>query len=163
MLLICFDGSDDARAAIAQAGTLFPGQPATVLAVWEPFSEVVTRSSLGVVPVVDVDMEKIDQTSQRAAQKLAEEGAELADQAGFEAQPKTRQQDTTVAAAILREAREVDAAAVVMGSRGLTGLKSALVGSVSHAVIQHADRTVVVVPSPAVAAERHRRAQDLDG
>ena len=43
-----------------------------------------------------------------------------------------------------------------MGSRGLTGVKSLLLGSVSHEVIQHADRTVVVVPSPDVAASRAR-------
>ena len=41
-----------------------------------------------------------------------------------------------------------------MGSRGLTGVKSLLLGSVSHEVIQHADRTVVVVPSPHVAESR---------
>ncbi|HEX4010661.1 MAG TPA: universal stress protein [Solirubrobacteraceae bacterium] len=162
MLLICFDGSEDARAAIAHAGTLFPGQSATVLSVWAPFTEVVARSSLGIVPVIDVDIEKIDQASERRAQELAQEGAGLAGEAGLDAQSRAREQETTVAAAILHEARAVDADAVVMGSRGLTGLKSALVGSVSHAVIQHADRTVVVVPSPSVAAERHRRAQELE-
>jgi hypothetical protein len=47
-----------------------------------------------------------------------------------------------------------------MGSRGLHGVKSLLVGSVSHAVIQHADRTVIVVPSPAVAAARGRERHD---
>jgi nucleotide-binding universal stress UspA family protein len=41
-----------------------------------------------------------------------------------------------------------------MGTRGLTGVKSLLLGSVSHAVLQHADRAVVVVPSPEVARER---------
>jgi len=43
-----------------------------------------------------------------------------------------------------------------MGSRGLTGVKSLLLGSVSHEVIQHADRTVVIVPSPEVASSRQR-------
>jgi hypothetical protein len=37
------------------------------------------------------------------------------------------------------------------------GLKSLLLGSVSHAVLQRADRTVIVVPSPAVASSRKRR------
>jgi nucleotide-binding universal stress UspA family protein len=50
----------------------------------------------------------------------------------------------------------VGASAILMGSRGLTGLKSVLLGSVSHAVIQHADRAVIVVPSQEVASERHR-------
>jgi nucleotide-binding universal stress UspA family protein len=65
-----------------------------------------------------------------------------------------------VANAILAEADALGASAIVMGSRGLTGVKSLLLGSVSHNVIQHADRTVIVVPSPDVAAarehERHR-------
>lgn len=47
------------------------------------------------------------------------------------------------------EADRIDASAILMGSRGLTGFKSVLLGSVSHGVIQHADRTVIVVPSPA--------------
>jgi nucleotide-binding universal stress UspA family protein len=41
-----------------------------------------------------------------------------------------------------------------MGSRGLTGVKSLLLGSVSHEVVQHAGRTVVVVPSSEVAKSR---------
>ena len=39
-------------------------------------------------------------------------------------------------------------------SRGLTGVQSLLLGSVSHAVLQHADRTVIVMPSPGEAAAR---------
>jgi nucleotide-binding universal stress UspA family protein len=38
----------------------------------------------------------------------------------------------------------------------LTGVKSLLLGSVSHAVIQHAGRMLIVVPSPEVAAARAR-------
>jgi hypothetical protein len=45
-----------------------------------------------------------------------------------------------------------------MGSRGLTGLKSLLLGSVSHAVVQRADRTVIIVPSSEVARSREREA-----
>ena len=60
----------------------------------------------------------------------------------------------TIAETILSEADEVDAVAIVLGTRGLTGLKSLLLGSVSHALLQHTDRTVIVVPSPEVAAER---------
>ncbi len=158
MILICFDGSVDSRAAIERAGELLGGQPATVLTVWQPFSEVLARSSSGMLAMSpgSFDIEEIDTATRERAQESAEEGAELARQAGLDAQPRTCSLNRTVASAILREAATTGASAIVMGSRGLTGVKSLLLGSVSHAVIQHADRTVIVVPSPEVAAERER-------
>jgi nucleotide-binding universal stress UspA family protein len=42
----------------------------------------------------------------------------------------------------------------VVGSRGLNGIKSLLLGSVSHALLHQTDRPVVVVPSAEVAAAR---------
>ena len=41
-----------------------------------------------------------------------------------------------------------DAATIVMGSRGLTGLRSILLGSVSNAVVHHADRPTLIIPRP---------------
>ena len=49
-----------------------------------------------------------------------------------------------------------------MGSRGLSGLKSMLLGSVSHAVLHGADRAVIVVPSPEVAGSRSRTRYELE-
>jgi nucleotide-binding universal stress UspA family protein len=155
MILICFDGSDDSRSAIEHAAELLAGQPATVLTVWEPFIDVLTHSSFGAIPVASgLDIEAIDSATRTQAESLAAEGARLARQAGLDAQPRTHSQHRTVATAILEEAEAVAASAILMGSRGLTGVKSLLLGSVSHAVIQHADRTVIVVPSPTIAAER---------
>ena len=50
---------------------------------------------------------------------------------------------------------------IVMGTRGLAGVKSMLLGSVSHAVLQHADRAVMIVPSPSVV--EHRRGTERTG
>jgi nucleotide-binding universal stress UspA family protein len=80
----------------------------------------------------------------------------LARDAGLDAAPSCRARETTMANAILDEVDQVGAIAIVMGSRGLSGLKSLFPGSVSHAVVQHADRPVIVVPSPEVAASRVR-------
>lgn len=157
MILICYDGSADASAAIAQGGELLKGQPATVLTVWQPFSVLATRIAIGWAMVPSLpDPEEIDRTSATSAHKRAEEGASLARDAGFAAEARTCSQETGISEAILDEADAVGATAILMGSRGLTGLKSLLLGSVSHAVLQHADRPVIVVPSPEVAAGRVR-------
>lgn len=156
MILICYDGSADARAAIERAAELFPDEPATVLTVWQPFVEVLARTTVGFGLVPSTNTDEIDQASQTSAEQTAVEGAELATRLGMTAQPRAISQLTTTARAILSEAASVGASAIVMGSRGLTGVKSLLLGSVSHEVIQHADRTVVIAPSPEVAASRQR-------
>jgi nucleotide-binding universal stress UspA family protein len=157
-ILICYDGSADARTAIEQAARLFPQARATVLTVWEPFVEVVARSTVGfgLVPSVP-DSDELDAASRKAAEQTATEGAGLATKLGISTETRACAQTTTTGRTILSVADELGSDAIVMGSRGLTGLKSLLLGSVSHEVIQHADRTVVVVPSPEVAASRARQ------
>ena len=153
VILIAYDGSADAQAAIDTAGQLMKGQPATVLTVWERLTDVVARTGAG-VPIGEVDYESVDQSSKDQAHQRAEEGAERAKRAGLEPRARTSVREDSIAATILAQADEVGANAIVMGTRGLTGIKSLLLGSVSHGVIQHADRPVVVVPSPATASER---------
>jgi nucleotide-binding universal stress UspA family protein len=46
---------------------------------------------------------------------------------------------------ILRVAREIDADLIVVGSRGLGRMKSAVLGSTSHEVLANSDRPVLVV------------------
>lgn len=155
MILIAYDGSPDAKAAIARAGELMDGQAATVLTVWEPFVDVMTRTGAGLTLMPDmVDFAQLDAASEASARQSAEEGAGLADDVGLSARPRSLARRGTIAETILSEAEEAGATAIVMGTRGLTGVKSFLLGSVSHAVLQRADRPVLVVPSPDVAEER---------
>jgi nucleotide-binding universal stress UspA family protein len=149
VILIGYDGSVDARSAIEHAGELLPGEAAIVLTVWAPFVEVMTHTGagLGLAPGI-VDYEKVDAASEKNAQERAAEGAELARGLGLDAKPLVAVERSTVAEAILARAAAEDVRAIVVGSRGLTGLKSFVMGSVSHGVLHHADRPVIVVPSP---------------
>jgi nucleotide-binding universal stress UspA family protein len=159
MLLICYDGSADAQAAIDRAGELITGEQAAVLCVWEPFLDMLARNSFGISMFAPeaTDVEAIDAGNEREARRRAEEGVEYAARAGFEAQAVTRARDGSMASAILAEAEEVGARAIVMGTRGLTGVKHVVLGSVSQAVLREADRPVIVVPSAEVAAARTER------
>ena len=159
MILIAYDGSDDAKAAIEQAGKLFRGETATVLTVWERFIDTMTRSGAGAGLIIDYA--EIDtQTAQSAAEK-SEEGGKIANEAGLAASAKTAVVESTIANAILDEAASADASVVVTGSRGYTGVKSLLLGSVSHHLVQHADLPVIVVPSPAIAKARAEHRESL--
>jgi nucleotide-binding universal stress UspA family protein len=154
VILIGYDGSDNAKAAIDRAGALFRGQPAAVLSVWEPFSDIVARTpaSLGFAGISDYD--EIDEASRKSANDQAEEGAALARGAGLDASARIASRTGTVAHTILTDAGALDADAIVLGTRGLSGVRSLLLGSVSHAVVQTADRPVLIVPSAELSESR---------
>ena len=152
MILIAYDGSDDAKAAIEHAAKLFPGERASVLTVWQRFIDTMTRVGGGLNMVVDDD--EIDRDTEQGARETAEAGAALAKDAGLDADARTAVVESTVADAILVDADAAQARLVVCGSRGYTGLKSLMLGSVSNHVLQHADLPVLVVPSPAIAQAR---------
>jgi nucleotide-binding universal stress UspA family protein len=165
MILICYDGSPDARAAVDHAGRLMAGSEATVLVVWETILETMTRSgSLGmgfgmVGPYGDQD--DADAATEKAAQATADEGVQRAIDAGLTGRPLTARRSEDIAAVVLGAARDVDADVIVLGTRGLSGVKSLMLGSVSHAVVHRADRAVLVVPSPAVIEGRQRWAEHV--
>jgi hypothetical protein len=76
MVLLCYDGSADAQAAIDHAGVLLKGSPAVVLSVWEPFIGVMTRAGLWMTyGALTLDADEVDAASKRSAAALAEEGS----------------------------------------------------------------------------------------
>jgi nucleotide-binding universal stress UspA family protein len=152
-LLICYDGSPDAKCAIERAGALFPGAEAVVLVVWEGFSEVLVRSGAGIA-AAPLDFDGIDDASRASAAGYADEGVALAGSAGLNARPTVLERSSTVWETIIDQADELQGDAIVMGTRGLRGVRSMLMGSVSHAVLAHADRPVLIVPDAEVARAR---------
>jgi nucleotide-binding universal stress UspA family protein len=138
-VLIAYDGSNFAKAAIEQAGRqLRSGRPATVLTVVEPLESV----PFWLGPTATVPAEILEEVTGRA-EKTVEEGTELARAAGFEAE-SLLDQGTPIWSRIVHVAQELDAGVIVLGSHGRTGVKSALMGSVATAVAHHARRPVMI-------------------
>jgi len=88
----------------------------------------------------------VDPVAEVNALARAKAGARLAEWAGFEAEART-DAALDVWQGIDRVAEEIDAAAIVIGSRGLRGLRASLEGSVSRQVEATARRPVLLVPS----------------
>ncbi len=159
MVLICYDGSADAQAAIDRAGQLMPGSEATVLVIWETLLETMTRNgslAMGFGMLGAYGDGGTDTALQNAALDTATDGAQRATTAGLVAEPRVVNREYDIAADILAVAGDVSADLIVLGTRGRGSVKSLIMGSVSNAVLHHADRPVLVTPSPALAERRHR-------
>jgi nucleotide-binding universal stress UspA family protein len=143
-LLLCYDGSADARNAIERAGVLFPGHDAVVVTVWQPTAGVGNFAWAGEAAGM-VDFFELDRAAAEDCTRVAEEGAHLAQEAGLVPEPVAVPAAGPVWATIVEIADRYYAAAIVMGSRGLTGVRSMLHGSVSSAVMHHAERPTLVV------------------
>jgi nucleotide-binding universal stress UspA family protein len=142
-ILIAYDGSEDAKSAIASAGELLTPRPALIVTFWHA-AERLLSTSAGPATYAPIFGE-IDELERTNAQASAAEGAALAREVGFDATPLVARSDRNVWRAILDLAAEHDARAIVVGSRGQGGLTDVLLGSVPGRVIHHADRPVLVV------------------
>jgi nucleotide-binding universal stress UspA family protein len=153
-ILIAYDGSEAARAAVREAGALLAPCRALVLTIWEPslaqFMLVPDPTGLSstMMPYDPTLARDVERASEEHAHDIAQDGVRLAHEVGLEAQAITAEDSVAPADAIVAAAEEHDARAIVIGSRGLRGLKSKLLGSTSAHVLQHASRPVVVVRHP---------------
>ncbi len=145
-LLICYDGSEDAKHAIESAGALLASRRALVLTVWEPTaldSVGWSGAAAGMVNFVE-----LDRAAAEHGGRVADEGVRIAREVGLEARPVAVKAAGPVWQTIVETADHRHASAIVMGSRGLTGVRSMLLGSVSNAVVHHADRPTLVIHRP---------------
>ena len=151
-LILCYDGSEDAKHAIQRASELLAARRALVLTVWLPAA--VLGPGLGETAVM-VNFAELDRVAAEEGARVAEEGVQIARAVGLEAEPVAVKADGPVWHTIVEAADRCDAAAIVMGSRGLTPLRSILLGSISTGVLHHADRPTLVIRRP---SEDHPRA-----
>jgi nucleotide-binding universal stress UspA family protein len=147
IVLIGYDGSDGAAAAIRRAGAVLGPRPAIVAHVWDSLAALLLHTDVdGLTGAMRDAAAELDEEDRRAAERIATEGADLAREAGFAAEPHVLQGKPKAWPTLLAKADAIGAAAIVIGSRGQGAVKSALLGSVSAGVLHHAHRPVLVVP-----------------
>lgn len=160
-IMIAYDGSPAARAAVARTGELCPDRETLIVTVWEPglgeLMLVPDPTGLGttMMPYDPTVAREIDREVEDRARALALDGVYLARDSGLKAEPLVIEDVSDVGGAIVSAADEHDAAAIVIGSRGHSGLRSRLLGSTSAAVLKAAgERPVLVVHAAADASPR---------
>ncbi|HEX2057385.1 MAG TPA: universal stress protein, partial [Actinomycetota bacterium] len=105
------------------------------------------QRALEQAPLAEVrdTVRELDAMLAQCGSEDAERGAVLAREHGLDALARAVESRAPVAHAILEAAEAEDAAAIVVGRRGRGAIASALLGSVSSAVVHAADRPVLVV------------------
>ena len=143
-LLLCYEGSEDAKHAIEHAGRVLGGRDALVVTVWQPTPALSGFASAGATDST-FDIVEVDRAAADLGERVARDGVRIAQEAGLHAQPVAVEASGPVWRTIVEIADLHDAAIIAMGSRGLTSLRPMRLGSVSSAIVHHADRPTLLI------------------
>lgn len=142
-VMFCDDGSDNARQAVRRGRQLLRGA-GMVVSLWRSWAVNVPYMVVGAGAAVGM-AEELDKGNEEQASETAAEGAQAAAEGGTGCHSESVRCDGPTWRGLLDTANDRDAAAIVVGTRGMTGIAGAL-GSVATAVSQHSPRPVLVVP-----------------
>ena len=140
-IVVSVDDSDGARAALGVAGDLAEALGSTLVLV-----HVAPRTEAPGVSTAPAGQQRLREAELEDARELLQR---VASEAGLGDEVQQRAEIGEAADRIVTLCTELDASFVVLGSRGRGGLKSAVLGSVSHKVASHAPCPVVIVPPDA--------------
>jgi nucleotide-binding universal stress UspA family protein len=145
---MAYDGSDGARAAIAQAGRLMAGRNAVVVHVWySPMRNTFSGRALARAPLPELRefSAEYEQYYADVAASVVEEGVGLAGEAGFDASGEAIESGSGAWRALAEVAAERAAAVIVAGSRGRGGFASTILGSISSGLVHNAETPALIV------------------
>lgn len=149
-ILICYDGSPSARHAISVAARTLAGDRIVLLHVWSHPSAVLADAFSDPDVKAGPPVEELERFAIERAETVAQDGFDRAGAAGLNVEKRVERSDGSIWRVILDVAQDCDADLIVVGTRGATAVQSALLGSVSGAIVHHAARPVLVVPAPEV-------------
>jgi nucleotide-binding universal stress UspA family protein len=166
-VVLADDGSIHARAAedIVSGCPLFAGLPITVVSVIDDrFPSEVAVAPVSYAAGIDA-YARSAATQTRVADVACREAAERLQSAGLDAVPEVRTGDP--AHEIIDVARARGAGVIVVGTRGATGLRRLILGSVARNILFHAPCSVLIargglrVPPPTAERREDREEREL--
>ena len=153
-VIVGYDGSLPANAAIAAGALLLPRAHSWITHLWTPpfASEPLRHRLWHGNAELDEFVAAIELEGAWEADQLAATGVALAVAAGWVAEPVVRRAYGGEGMLLTELTGEIAPDLVLLGSRGLGGARAVL-GSVSDMVVHYSPRPVVVVPYPLLMAE----------
>ncbi len=149
-VLLCSDGSDLSVSAIEVGRGVLPDSSDFEIVIVVEGPDPANLQGVSGFAGPTMSQEEFDLAEQQA---IAETEAALGDKAarlGLEDAPRIVLR-CDPGPTICKYAEEVGASAIVMGTRGRSGFKRAMLGSVSDYVLRHSPCTVIITP-PAVVS-----------
>ena len=143
-ILIAYDGSEPAQAAIVATGRLFPGAEAQLVHAYDRPPAPGRALAAGGLPSDEIMRSLAD--LEQDASAILEEGRELAEQAGLDVRTFVSRTAGAPWPEILAAADELDADVIVSGTRGQGRLGRALLGSTSSSLLHQSHRPTLIVP-----------------
>jgi nucleotide-binding universal stress UspA family protein len=140
-IMVAFDGSKDATSAVRLAASLSKqfGSELTVIHVFG--SPSVGLSAASGMPLPDYG--ELEDAARAAGEKVLAAGVQVATESGVKAKGELKEAPSVVEALVeYAEKQKVDL--IVVGTRGMTGFKKLILGSVSSGLVSHAHCPVLV-------------------
>ncbi len=153
-VLVGYDGSPSAVNAIEAAATLLPSATASILNLWEPpfTSPELRHRVMERAANAEALGQLVENEGHAEAERLARTGVKLAKADGWDAEPLVKRTYGGDGYAFARTAEAIDADLMVVGSRGMSGMRASM-GSVSELVVHVSPVPVLVVPHPLTTVE----------
>jgi len=141
-IMIAFDGSKDSVKAV-ELGCSMAEKYGSTLILAHVFSPALPPYT-GVAPMPVPEIEGIAVVAKERARSVLARGIDLVTARGLKARGELIEAGSTVQALVeLAAAEKVDL--IIVGTRGMTGFKKLILGSVSSGLVSHSDCPVLVV------------------
>jgi nucleotide-binding universal stress UspA family protein len=140
-LIVAFDGSKDSITAVRLAGSIASKYGSSVTLVHVYPSPAIGFSAASGMPIPDYG--QLEDAAKATGQEVLVKGLRLAAEAGIKAKGELIEAPSVVEA-IVNFAASQKADLIVVGTRGMTGFKKLILGSVSSGLISHASCPVLV-------------------
>jgi len=140
-VIVAFDGSKDSMKAVELAGSFAANYKSEITVVHVYSSPAVGFSAASGIPIPDY--KALEDARKETAKVVLAKGVQLARGKGFEAKGELIEAPSVVEA-LVEFATSEKADLIIVGTRGMTGFKKLILGSVSSGLVNHAPCDVLV-------------------